>query len=210
MLGLDQPQWEYHWRFWSIFLLSSEINWNSFLYIETHAWVWKCITTGPHVGILTLLEDPASPLAHISEVLRASVEVASKKLLLHYMITKPWCGIKNSSPWVVFYYHLCCQTKFDSPLVVKAPKQWKILFLHVEEAREMLVFCSPSQQSHCPVQSGPWLCCDKSWESLGSSALSIVCFVRFVSGITMAAQIPCSSPFIIILQICSVFLFLLV
>lgn len=48
-----------------------------------------------------------------------------------------------------------------------------------------------------------------SQESLESSDLSAVCFMRFVTGLVMAARIPCSSPFIVILQICSVFSFLL-
>lgn len=85
--------------------------------------VWEGGDLGPHAGSLTLLEDPASPLALISEVLRALLEAANKKLLLPYVITKPWWGIQNSSPWVVFYYHLCCWPESVCPLIVEAVKQ---------------------------------------------------------------------------------------
>lgn len=140
--------------------------------------LWKPISLcplpdlGPHIGSLTL-----SALAPISDVLRASVEGARKKMLLHCMVTKPWWGIKNSSPWVVFYCHLCGQTKCVSPRVVKALKQWKICFFSRGRGQRDAVPCSPRKQSHCPVQSGPWLCCAGSWESLGSSDL--LCFCVF-------------------------------
>lgn len=58
---------------------------------------------GPHVGGLALLEDPAPPLAPISEVFKG---VTNKKLLLNYMISKAWREIKNQPTSQVFYY-LC-------------------------------------------------------------------------------------------------------
>ena len=59
--------------------------------------------SGPHVGGLALLEDPAPPLACISEVFKAFV----KELLLNYMISKAWREIKNQPTGRVFYYLLC-------------------------------------------------------------------------------------------------------
>lgn len=164
--------------------------------------LWKPISLcplpdlGPHVGSLTL---SASPLALISDALRASVEGARKKLLVHCMVTKPWWGIKNMGCLLLLSL-LPDQMRQSS--CSKSPETMKNLgFFHVEEARETQFFALQGNSHTAQCSLGPGsavLGPGRVWGALTCGFLCVLHFLLVLSWlhrhpVPLHSQLPCRS-----------------